>query len=154
MLTYTESLLPYITCEFFIVFLLVILLVIATKMFEKNVFFYRFRMLSNFVHIIFQYFSKNGVPRVPTKYELFNEVTGLDLSLEAEGSDFLQQVLHVLFSGIYLNRNVNLLEYTRARPLRFFCRGDFDSKSHGNRDCRVDIGKYKSHNHLYQGDSQ
>ena len=43
----------------------------------------------------FQYFSKNGVPRVPTKYELFNEISGLNLSLEAEGNDFLMQVLAV-----------------------------------------------------------
>ena len=49
--------------------------------------------------MIFQYFSKNGVPRLPTKYELFNEITGLNLSLEAEGNDFLQQVLS--FSNVF-----------------------------------------------------
>ncbi len=43
-----------------------------------------------YVYCIFQFFQKEGVPNVPNEYDLFNEVT--EMNLTGKGKTFLSQV--------------------------------------------------------------
>ena len=53
---------------------------------------YRYRYRTFYYNFFLQFFSKWGVPDLPTEHELFNKITGLDLE-EGSESETLSQLV-------------------------------------------------------------